>query len=347
MIKAPAHDPKREIKQMYDFRTPKYLLGDPTESCPRTDLTHCIYLDEPPFEIQKAHDQFSTLQSLLRKDIYIRRGGDDVINDTRIGREFELKLWWYLKNECRLNVTPPDLTLFVAGSEFEPKPIVDSGKLIETLMEDEARKALSDALGESINPNIRIDVVRSPQSAWMGDLAVQFEELSISIHCKTTSDNTVRRTLGRPSITVGRGARSKGADPHILRFPHDEIVAFGIKRDDGQMLLAYFSTWNNASEIPSVPVQDSLYGEKVCFYLDDLVSVDPNNYPPNPEQIRSTVNSIYRETLRAREKQTEQEGERLKHISESLEDASEEKRKELLREMKFASDDPALSGLTS
>ena len=347
MIKPPAHDKNREIKQMYDFRTPKYLLGDPTEECPRTDLTNCIVLEEPPPEIQKAHDQFSILQALLRKEIYIRRGGDDVVNDTRIGREFELKLWWFLKNECRLNVTPPDLTLYVAGSEFEPKPIIDAGKLIETLMEDEARKTISDTIGEPVDPSIRIDVVRSPQAAWMGDLLVKFDEVSVSIHCKTTSDHTIKRTLGRPSITVGRGARSKGADPHILRFPHDEIVAFGIKKDNGQMVLAYFSTWNNGSEIPSVPVQDSLYGEKVCFYLDDFVSVDPDSYPPNPEQIRSTINSIYRDTMKSREQQLEKEGERLKNISESLEDASEEKRKELLREMKFASDDPALSGLTS
>jgi len=345
MITAPSHDPTRDIKQMFDFRHPKFLLGDPTEKCPRTDLKDCIVLDEPPLEIQKVHDQFSRLQTLLRGELYIKRGGDDVLTDTKVGREFELKLWWFLKNECRLNVTPPDLTLFVAGSNFEPKPIIDSGKLIENLMEDEARSILAEAIGEPIHQMIRIDVIKSPQSAWMGDLSVLLDDMCISIHCKTTRDDTIERTFGRPSITVGRGARSRGSDPHLLRFPNDEIIAFGIKKRDGSMVLAYLSNWQHASQIPSTPVQDHLVGEKVCFYLDDFVAVDPDNYPPNVQQIRSVVNSIYRDAIRTREKHLEQEEERNRHLNESLEDASEEKRYQIIREMKFASDDPALADL--
>lgn len=231
MIKPPDHDPKRDVKQMYDFRQPKYLLGDPTENCPRTDLSGCIELERPPPEIQAIHDQFSRLQSLLRGAMYIKRGGDDVALDTKIGREFELKLWWYLKNECRLNVIPPDLTLFVSGSDYEPKPIIDeNGRKIQGLMEDESRKLLAAEIGEPIHDEIKIDVVNSPRSAWMGDLTVFLDEHPIPIHCKTTSEDTIERTYGRPSLTVGRGSRSKGADPHILRFPSDEILAFGIKK---------------------------------------------------------------------------------------------------------------------
>jgi hypothetical protein len=346
MISAPAHDPSREIKRMFDFRHPKYLLGDPTEDCPRTDLSECITLVEPPPEIKALHDQFSKLQTLLRGDLYIKRGGDNVLLDTQVGREFELKLWWFLKNECRLNVSPPDLTLFVAGSEFEPKPIIDSGKLIENLMEEEVRISLAKVLGEPIHEMIKIDVIRSPQSAWMGDLTVYFDDLSISVNCKTTTDDTIERTFGRPSLTVGRGARSKGADNHLLRFPNDEIIAFGIKKADGDMILCYFSNWHHAAQVPSIPKQDHLVGEKVCFYLDDLVAIDPDNFPASPEQVRSVVNSIHREALKARDQHLENEQERNRRLLESLEDASEDARKEILRELKFAHEDPALADLT-
>lgn len=342
MIHPPTHDPNREVKTMYDFRQPKYLLGDPTEDCPRVNLSECVVLESPPPEIQKIHNQFSALQTLLRGDIYVKRGGDDVSKDTQIGREFELRLWWYLKNECRLDVTPPDLTLFVAGSAYEPNAIVDGGRKIQSLMEEEARKKLAEAIGEPIHSEIKIDTVNSPASAWMGDLSVQMENLSIPIHCKTTSDDTIARTYGRPSITVGRGARSKGADPHILRFPAEEILAFGIQRQDGSVLLAYFGSWDHASQVPSVPVQDSLIGEKVCFYLDDLVALNPDAYPPNSSQIKSLLGSIKRELTKAIEKIAEKEQDRQQMLQEKLQDASENQRKQILREMKFADDDPAL-----
>jgi hypothetical protein len=346
MIRPPAHDPNREIRQMYDFRQPKYLLGDPTENCPRASLAGCIELENPPPEIQAVHDQFSHLQSLLRSEIYIRRGGDDVANDTKIGREFELKLWWFLKNECRLNVTPPDLTLFVTGSDFAPKEIIDeNGRKIEGLMEEEARRLISEKINGPVHEEIKIDVVRSPHAAWMGDLTVLMDELPIAVHCKTTSDDTIDRTYGRPSLTVGRGARSKGADPHILRFPSDEILAFGIKKKDGRMLLAYFSHWQTAATVPTVPVQDSLLGEKVCFYLDDLVALDPSSYPPSPSQIRAQLNSIYREIEKTKEKTVEAEQDRIKNLQDRLEDASEDQRKQILRELKFASSDPVLDGI--
>lgn len=342
MIQPPKHDPNREVKTMYDFRQPKYLLGDPTEECPRVDLAECVVLERPPPEIQAVHDQFSRLQTLLRGDLYIKRGGDDVLKDTQIGRDFEVRLWWYLKNQCRFDVTPPDLTLFVAGSDFEPPAIVDGGRKIQSLMEEEARKMLSQAIGEPIHSDIKIDTVNSPSSAWMGDLSVRFDQHSIAVHCKTTSDDTIARTYGRPSITVGRGARSRGADPHILRFPSDEILAFGIQRAGGEVLLAYFGSWVNASQIPSVPVQDSLIGEKVCFYLDDLVAQDPSSFPTSPDQIRSLLGSIKREMDKAIEKTAEREQDRLQNLQDRLQDASEDQRKRILREMKFADDDPAL-----
>lgn len=331
---------------MYDFRQPKYLLGDPTEDCPRTDLSGCIELESPPPEIQSVHDQFSKLQTLLRGDVYVRRGGDDVAADTKIGREFELKLWWFLKNQCRLNVTAPDLTLYVAGSDFEPKQIIDeNGRKIQGLMEEEARKLISNAIGENIHEEIKIDVINSPSSAWMGDLTIYMDERPILVHCKTTSEETIKRTYERPSITVGRGSRSKGADPHILRFPEDEILAFGIKNNDGRVLLAYFSSWASASEVPSIPVQDSLIGEKVCFYLDDLVCIDPSGFPPSISQIRTQLNAIYRDSERHQEKLIEDEQNRLSELKEKLEDASEDERKQILRELKLASPDPALEGI--
>lgn len=348
MLKSPAHDPNREVKQMFDFRHPKYLLGDPTENCPRTDLSGCIELESPPPEIQAIHDQFSKLQSLLRGAIYIKRGGDDVAHDTKIGREFELKLWWYLKNECRLNVTQPDLTLFVSGSDYEPKAIIDeNGRKIQGLMEEESRKLISAEIGEPVHDEIKIDVVNSPQSAWMGDLTVFVDDQPIAIHCKTTSDDTIERTYGRPSLTVGRGSRSKGADPHILRFPSDEILAFGIKKKDGRMLLVYFSSWQTAALVPSCPVQDSLIGEKVCFYLDDLVAIDPTSYPPSSTQIRTQLNLIRRDFERNTERLIEAEQNRLQSLNEKLEDASEDQRKQILRELKFASTDPALDDIIS
>lgn len=341
MLQPPRHDPNREIKTMYDFRSPKHLLGDPTEECPRVKFQDCIELESPPPEIVAVHNQFSRLQALLRSGLYISRGGDDVLEDIKVGREFELRLWWFLKERCRLEVSPPDLTLFVAGSPYEPAPIVDGGRKILGMMAAEAKKALEKAIGEPIHPSILIDAVNSPTSAWMGDLAVVQDNHSIAIHCKTTVASTIQRTLGRPSITVGRGARSKGADPHILRFPSDEVLAFGVQQPDKTFLLAFFESWEQAASVPSVPVQDSLIGEKVCFYLDDLAALNPASFPPNPEQIRRLINSIKRDRERGLDL-LEKRREHLQNLAEKLQDSSETQRKQILREMQFAEDDPAL-----